>query len=297
MASGKRHTFFSTIRFGSLLARCRFLLAGLLLSLLFACSFSFTYRQLEWLVPWHLSDYVSFDAAQRSELERRLTQSLEWHCATQLDAYAEWFREMHGEPQPLTRARIDHHYRRSLEFRQVLMAKLSPDIAALLASAGEAQEKELMNSLERHNRKLEKRYVTASWHTVRERRSERMEQILQRWIGPLTRQQKQVVARWSEALGQSGEAWMVSRRRWQGALQESLRLRDDPAHFAARIHTLFVEPHQLWPESYRQEYARLQERTLAMLTEIAAAGTSVQQHHFRRQLLSWVEDFERFACR
>ncbi len=271
------------------------LLVALFLSLS-ACTFSFTYRQLDWLIPWHLSDYVSFDSTQRSELEQRLVEKLEWHCSTQLGEYAEWFRDMHVEPHPVTREDLERHYQRSLAFWTQLMEQITPDIVVLLFSAKDMQVNELMSNIERRNRELEKRYVTAGWKKIKQRRIDRMEEILRRWIGPLTGKQQEVLKRWSEDLGQSGGAWIESRRRWQRALRESFALRADRERFAKRIHTLFVEPRQLWPESYRKEYARLRERTLVMLAEISAAETPGQVRHFRNQLLSWAEDFEHLTC-
>ncbi len=272
------------------------LLLAMPLLVLTACSFSFTYRQLDWLIPWHLSDYIRLDSTQSSELERRLVARLDWHCSTQLDAYAEWFREMHAESHPFTRDHLEHHYQRSLDFWRLLMEKLTPDITALLLSASDAQVDELMRNMEQRNRELEERYVTASREKIQQHRRERMEKILRRWIGPFNEAQKRALDAWARGLGQSGEAWMESRRRWQRKLEESFALRAEPERFAARIHTLFVEPRQLWPESYQEEYARLRARTLDMLAQMSAAQTPAQEQHFRHQLLSWAEDFEHLAC-
>lgn len=286
----------STSLNGAYWRRYRLFFAVLLLSLIGACTFNFFYRQLDWLVFWHLSDYVSIDDTQRSELEQRLIEQLDWHCATQLTAYAEWFREMHRAPQPFSRDYLERNYRRSLEFWQVLMENISPDITELLLSANDAQVAELMRNLERRTRELEKQYVTASWRRVQQRRIDKMEEILERWIGALNREQHKALVRWARELGKSGDEWIKSRRRWQHALAGTLALRGDRQQFAEHIHTLFVEPRQLWPASYRKEYARLETRTLDMLAEVAAAGTPGQQHYFREQLLSWAEDFEQLTC-
>ena len=176
------------------------------------------------------------------------------------------------------------------------MAKLVPDITALLLSANETQTNELLRNLERRNRELEKRYVSAGWETVQGRRVGRMEDILRRWVGPLTEAQQRILSRWARELGRSGDEWIESRRRWQRALGDALVLREDRELFHRRIHTLFVEPRQLWPESYRQEYARLRARTLDMLAEIAASTTPGQRRYFSERLLSWANDFERLAC-
>lgn len=288
--------FLRITRSGAFGFRRRWLFPALLLTLLGACSFSFYYRHLDWLIPWQLSDYVNIDDQQHSELERRLMAKLEWHCSTQLSAYAEWFREMRSEPKPFSRADLERHYQRSVEFWRVLMEKLSPDITALLLTASDSQVKELMGNLERRTRELEKRYVTAGWETVQRRRVDRMEEILRHWLGPLSREQQQTLARWAREMGHGGGAWIKSRRHWQQALGEALALRADRQRFAERIHTLFVEPRQLWPESYRQEYERLRVQTLNMLEEIIAKETPGQQRYFKEQLLSWEKDFRHLAC-
>ena len=274
----------------------RLLLAALILSLIGACTFNYLYRQLDWLVFWHLSDYVSINETQRTELEQRLIEQLDWHCATQLSAYAGWFREMAREPQPFSREDLERHYRRSVDYWRAIMENISPDITALLLTASDAQVSELMRNLERRTAELEKQYVKASWKRVQERRIERMEEILKRWIGALNREQDQALARWARELGKSGDEWIKSRRRWQRELAEALAQRGDRQRFAERIHTLFVEPRQLWSESYRKDYAQLQDRTIDMLAEVSAAGTHWQQDYFRKQLLSWAEDFEQLAC-
>jgi len=264
--------------------------------LLGACSFRFVYRQLDWLVPWRLGDYVTFDSAQRSLLEQRLLQQLDWHCTTQLQAYATWFRELQRAPQPFTRADIERHYRRTTEFWRALMQQLSPDVAALLRSADAQQLDELFTNLEQRNRELDDEYVSADWETVQKRRIERMDEILSRWLGPLEPRQEQAIAHWAKALGQGGKEWIASRRRWQGALREALTLREDPERYAARVTQLLVEPESLWPVAYQHDYLRMRARTLDMLAEVAAQQTPEQVRHLRHELGAWADDFEELAC-
>jgi hypothetical protein len=261
-----------------------------------ACSFRFVYRQLDWLVPWRLSDYVTFDASQHSLLEQRLMEQLEWHCSTQLTAYAEWFRELRQAPQPLSRDAIERHYLRTVEFWGKLMRALTPDVVALLQSASDEQVTELFANLEERNRELEEEYVSASWETVQARRTERMSEILRRWLGPLTEAQQQAVAVWARELGQQGAAWIASRRRWQAALRESLALRPEAERFHQRIEQLLLEPERLWPADYRREYARMRSRTLDLLAQVAELQTPVQRQHLRAELDAWSEDFEHLSC-
>jgi len=268
----------------------------MLLLLLSACSFRFVYRQLDWLVPWRLGDYVTFDSEQRSLLEQRLMEELDWHCTTQLQEYADWFHELQQAPQPFSREDIERYYRRTTGFWRVLMRQLSPDVATLLRTADAQQVDELFANLEKRNRELEKEYVRADRGSVKKRRSERIEEMLVRWLGPLEKPQEEAIAKWSEELGPGGEAWIANRRRWQSELHEALSLRGDPLRFEARITQLLVEPETLWPETYQRDYARMRAHTLDMLAEVAALQTPEQEHHLRHELGSWADDFEQLAC-
>lgn len=264
--------------------------------LLSACSVRSVYRQLDWLVPWRLGDYVTFDSEQRSLLEQRLLAQLDWHCTTQLQAYASWFRELQQAPQPFSRDDIERYYHRTTEFWRVLMQQLSPDVATLLRTADAQQVDELFANLENRNRELEKEYVKADRGSVQKRRSERIEEMLVRWLGPLEKPQEEAIAKWSEELGPGGEAWIANRRRWQSELHKALSLRGDPPRFEARITQLLVEPETLWPETYKREYAPLRARTLDMLAEVAALQTATQVRHLRHELGAWADDFQALAC-
>lgn len=270
----------------------------LLTCLLFlsACSFRFLYSQLDWLVPWRLSEYVSFDSEQRSLLEQRLFMQIQWHCGTQLEDYAAWFRELKQAPLPYSREDIERYFERTNEFWQVLMQQISPDVAALLASASKSQVEELFDNLERHNRELEEEYVSPAWKTVQRRRVARMSEILVRWVGPLNAQQKRALASWASELGQGGDEWLASRRSWQAALREAMALRGQPERFEARIEQLLVTPEMLWPEAYQREYARMRSLTFDMLAEVSARQTPEQIRHFHYELDSWADDFEQLAC-
>lgn len=266
------------------------------LSLFSACSIRFVYRQLDWLIPWQLSDYVTFDRGQRSLLEQKLLKQLDWHCTTQLHAYAVWFRELQQAPQPFSREDIERNYQRTTGFWRVLMLQLSPDVASLLSTANDQQIDELFSNLEERNRELEKEYVNVDEKTVQGNRIDRMSDMISQWLGPLEPEQNKVIARWARDLGTGGEAWIANRRRWQAALRESLKLRGEPHQFQLRIEQLLVNPESLWPDSYKQDYARISSDTLDMLARVSALQTPAQERHLRYELGSWANDFESLAC-
>lgn len=273
------------------------LAALLFVTLLTGCSFSFVYRQLDWFVPWYVSDYIELDESQSSELERRVLRQLEWHCSTQLPHYAEWFRQLQGDPDALSREQLEQHYLQSRIFWHELMGRVADNAAQILVTTSDAQIEELLQSLERKNREVEKEYSGLSEAQRRERRKARLLRLLKRWLGEVNEQQLGHVDNWSEALGEVDlSGWMNNRRHWQQQLLDAIRQRDDINRLNERLHLLLVEPERLWSDSDRVEYSRRKALTLDMLAAVAQAMTPRQRNHLSDRLLSWAEDFETLAC-
>ena len=61
--------------------------------LLAACSqVGLVYRNLDWLIPWQLDDYLSLNREQKAWLKPRLQAHLEWHCSSELPRYIDWLQ-------------------------------------------------------------------------------------------------------------------------------------------------------------------------------------------------------------
>lgn len=280
---------------------CRFptkaAVMSLMLVLVTGCSFGFIYRQLDWLVPWYVNDYITLDANQHSVLEQRVLDQLEWHCRTQLSRYAAWFEQLHGNPKAFKRTQLDRHYRTTREYWQVLMERVAVDASQVLVSANEAQLAELLKNLEHNNRKVEKEYAALTNAQREQQREERMARLLERWLGELTTAQGQELKEWSAAIGTEGDSvWMAGRRNWQQRLINVIRRHDEAGGMAKEIRVLLVEPETLWSDQYRREYQRRLELTLDMLAVVASKMTPSQQTHLDRELLSWAGKFESLSC-
>jgi len=277
--------------------RVRALILLLLLAVSAGCSFNFLYRQLDWLVPWYVSDYIELNGVQQSELERQLQQQLQWHCSTQLQHYAAWFRTLHDTPAAFSREQLKAHYQQMQAYWAELAGRIAEGAAPILVSASESQLDELAQTLERHNRELEQEYQALQPAERLQRRRERMRDTLERWLGELTASQQQRVADWSQGLGEVDvAAWMANRRRWQQALVATIRDRHDRAVLSRRLRSLLIEPEQHWSEAYRTEQRRRVALTLDVLAGVAKTMTATQQAHLKHELLSWAGQFDSLAC-
>ena len=261
------------------------------------CSIRFMYRQLDWLVPWYVYDYVSLESTQRSLLEQRLLSQLEWHCTTQLPAYSEWLSEIAVDPvEALSRPSLDKHYQQLVQYWRILVGKLSPDIATLLATASDAQIDELMASLEKRNQESYERIVSAEPDERAQRRIREMVKQLRRWMGPLSTVQIRRVERWGRDIGPIGLQWVESRRKWQETLRETLADRGEMNIFEPRIRELMVSPEKLWNAEFAKAVAQNEDKTLQLISELVPMLDERQREHLKSRLTSWAKDFEVLAC-
>ena len=261
------------------------------------CGIRFMYRQLDWLVPWYIYDYVSLETTQRSLLEQRLLRQLEWHCTTQLPVYSEWLSEIAVNPaDALSRPALDKHYQQLIQYWRTLIRKLSPDIATLLATASDTQIDELMASLEQRNRKIHDRIVSAEPEERAQRRNREMVKQLRRWIGPLSTLQIRRVEQWGRDIGPIGLQWVESRRNWQKTLAEILAERADMDIFEPKIRELMVAPEKLWSTEFAKAVAQNEEKTLQLISDLVPMLDERQRENLKARLTGWARDFEELSC-
>jgi hypothetical protein len=262
------------------------------------CSFSYLYRQLDWLVPWYVSDYITLDEQQQSELEKRLLAQLDWHCSTQLQRYAGWLRQLHDTPDAFTREQLERHYDTTQIFWRDLMTRVAPDAATILSQASDEQIDELVSKLKRKQWESEKELSEQSSDALASERIKRMIRLLERWLGKLEPAQRHLVTTWSDALGKQRDTdWRRSRRNWQQNFMSALLHRREGVRFTRQLHTLLVTPEELWSDSYRREYRQQKERTLDMLAAVAAQMTPLQHSHLQHELLSLADELQSLACK
>lgn len=275
-----------------------FLLGVLSLFVVAGCGVRLAYSQLDWLVPWYLSDYVSFDREQRRLLDARLADRLTWHCSSQLGPYAELLGDLEqrlGEAAPLDAAALDPFLQRGEAFWQVLMEALVPDAAQMFAGLDDAQVAELAAAFARRNTETRKTFLEGSPGQLRSAQIERMEKRLRTWFGRLQPQQRQRVQAWSDALRPTTTDWLAHRERWQTGLIEALGRRHE-AGFELEVRRLLTAAESDWSADYRADRAYNRAQTLALLADLVNDATPAQRQTLLGELAGWRADFQRMAC-
>ena len=277
-----------------------FLLSVTLFVAASACGPRWYYPHLDWLLPWYVADYITLAPGQKTDFERRLLYTLDWHCRSELPAYADFLREVQQNVDQagtrLSKQQIREYYS-TIRFHYFnLINKIGPEIAPVLASASDAQIEELFENLEARNRELASRYVDPPASEILERRYARMIDRLAPWIGDLNAEQKNLVREWSQDLGPDNGPWIANRRRVQQALQDLLRLRHQDPDFASRFTALIASSTSVQSAAYRRRSALRTTLTIDFLAQLAGTLTARQRDHLKAYLGTLADDFDRLAC-
>lgn len=279
-----------------LLLQALLLLAAVLL--LGACSARFAYSQLDWLVPWYLRDYVSFNAGQRDLLDQRLARRLDWHCRAHLPHYVGLLREARSTlaTEQVLVADLEPFVQRGEAWWGELRVALVADAAVLLAGLTNDQVLELAAAFERQDREAREEFLGGNAAQRARAQITRMEKRLRNWFGRLNPEQQLQVAAWSAALHPSTEAWLDGRRQWQQRVLDALAVRDQPARFAPRIAALAAPFNADAPPAYQAQLAHNRQLTLRLLADVFNAATPTQRERVRGELDELATQFEALAC-
>lgn len=271
------------------------------LILVFSCGPAFIYPHLDWLIPWYIGDYISLDSHQSSLLKSRLMRQLEWHCQTQLSAYAAYLREIAADFEKsspsATYATLEARFARLLVLWRDLMRQIAPDVADILITATDEQIEELFSNLEKQNRELRSEYLDPPADELLETRQKKMLKRLDYWISSLTTQQKQAVRDWNLRLQPISEEWLQNRERFQADLHRLLARRSDSAEFREKLSEMLIYPeHSRLPE-FQEKLEYNTAVTLNFMVTIARMMTPEQRKKLVGRLNDLAEDFDRLSCK
>ena len=270
------------------------------LLLLTGCSsrIQLAYHQLDWLLPYYLETYVELSDEQSSYLEQQVEELLAWHCSTQLTSYADLLREVDSDFQAsrMTMARLEDYNQRIQQLWRQILRQAGPTVAALIATASQAQLEELFSGLREKNAEWLSEFSAQTDAELRQEYHKRMTRELERWFRPLQPTQQQAVIAWSAAFTPLGMEGLQMRQRWQARLSELAARRHAAAEFNAGMEALFINLEALRTPVYQQRLDHNRKVTIVLMHEIGKQLDREQRRHLAHEVASVAQDFDQLAC-
>ena len=272
----------------------------LLVIVLAGCGPRLVYQHLDWLIPWYVSDYISLDSDQKNMLEARLSKLLDWHCRTQLPAYATMLRalgqDLAASSPPVDAAALQVYSTRLITLWKELLYQIGPDIAAILATATDDQVDELFDNLEKQNQKFKKEYVELPPDELILNREERLIKRTKYWISTLSPEQKQILADWNLQLAPIGADWLQNRAIIQAEARSLLAQRHANPGFRDAMQELIINPASMRTPEYQRKIDFNTTVTIRHMVRLNKLLSEKQRSYLLDRIESLAAEFDILSC-
>jgi len=274
-------------------------IAPVLLALgLTGCGLGLVYPRLDSVVGFYLEGLVTLEPGQSAELKRILAGNLEWHRRSELGDYSAFLREVAATVgRGSSREDWLAATRRTEQYWREVFEQAAPGYARIAATFSDAQVRELLDNLARADEKERRKYASRSPAERDARREKSMRRAIERFTGPLTPAQRELLRAHVAASPSFVPEWLDNRRAWRGALADALEHRRDGAAFAARMQVLVARPDELWTPAYREAIERRRDALVDLMTGLDATLTPAQRAAAQRQLLALADEVQSLARR
>ena len=279
---------------------CKRIAIFLLAVFLSGCGPRLVYPHLDWLIPWYVSDYISLDSDQKSMLEDRLAKQLDWHCRTQLPAYASTLRSLGQDltdiSRPATVVTLQTYNARFLALWKELIQRVAPDITAILATSTDVQIDELFENLEKQNQKFKEKYIDLPPEELSRNRQKRMLKHIKYWISKPNPGQILVVEEWNSQLTPIGVEWLENRETAQSEARRLLSGRHDDPGFQVVMQDLIINPEKLRSVEFQRKIDGNTDATINHLVKLIRLLTEDQRAYLQDRAESLAADFDALSC-
>ncbi|MCZ4324055.1 DUF6279 family lipoprotein [Pseudomonas anguilliseptica] len=275
------------------------LLLLLCLSLLIsACSRAgLAYRNLDWLLPWRLNDYLNLDSQQQAWLKPRLQTHLQWHCSAELPRYIDWLHTTESilaQPQPDSAQLLEQFAQFDAALKRIGI-EITPTAIELLQGLSEQQVSELYAALDEDNLEDRQDFLDPPLTTQISERQTRMQERLRPWLGRLNKAQTEHIADWANSLGEQNRLWLENRQLWQAELRKVVAERDS-ADFAERLTSLLQQRERFYSDEYRASYGRSRQALATLFSQLLSSSDKTQRERLSHRLHDLRRDLAEQQC-
>ena len=266
--------------------KCRWLVT--LVCFLFAgCGTKFAYNNISWFAVSYIEDFVSLSNNQESELEARLDSLQAWHKETQLPQYISQLEAI----QSIARADMNSAFivDQSEQIKNHIRAivnKFAPDVYALSMQLSPKQDSEFLKNFREKQQHYYEERLSLNDEDSRERYRNRIEERLERWLGSVSKQQKQIIYTWSQEWVNTNDNWRQYQNNTYQDLTTLMQKKTDLHIVQPIIMKLLLNNEAYYPQKLESKLDKNMQTSAKFLVDIAAVSSDKQWSYFMNELES-----------
>lgn len=275
----------------------RVAIAAALAVVLAGCTAARTvYNHLDWWASWQLGKFVDLDGPQEALFESGFQPLWDWHRSTQLTLYAADLRELaRAANEPLSSEQVADFLQRATAHSWRVLDEAMPATVRLLQSLDDAQVREMVERLDerREDRAEEAREMTLE--ELADEAAHDMRDSLKTWLGRLTPEQNERVARWAAERRYDPALEGAYQEAWLDAYADLLASRARP-DFGERLRAFFREPPVTLRAAVVQKRDANRRLWIRFMSELSAGLSERQRKHLRHELRELAELLDELAA-
>lgn len=257
----------------------------------------FFYNNLDRLVRWEIEDVLTMTPDQAAFFETEFAALWRWHRTEELPRYAnDLDRWAEGFASAPTEADIEEAFVTLEGWWLRLESKGTPFVAEFLRRLDDAQLASLAEALEESNADWEKDEKGKPIDAVRKGWRKDFEDILKRFTGPLTGEQRELLAAAAQRYQPERALWADYRRRWQGELFALLERRHEADDFADRFERLVKAQKTYYGDRFAEVEAANEALVKTVLVAVLDRAPAGQRERLRDRLTERAQQLRKLAA-
>ncbi|WP_146490889.1 DUF6279 family lipoprotein [Vibrio sp. T20] len=266
--------------------KCRWLM--LLVCFLFTgCGTKFAYNNISWFAVSYIEDFVSLSNSQESELEARLDSLQAWHKETQLPLYISQLEAIQSITRPdMNSAFIVDQSEQIKNHIRSIVNKFAPDVYALSMQLSPKQDSEFLKNFREKQQDYYEGRLSLNDEDSRERYRNRIEERLERWLGSVSKEQKQIIYTWSQEWVNTNDNWRQYQNNTYQDLTTLMEKKSDLHIAQPIIMNLLLNNEAYYPDELESKLNKNMQTSAKFLVDIAATSSDKQWSYFMNELES-----------
>ena len=262
------------------------------------CSIKTLYNNADRFARWAANDYIQMDDEQEAYFIAEVDAIHYWHRTTELPLYADYLETMPerfdaGVDEGAIEGMFDTFY----SWWEALERKGLPMVTELMLSLSDNQVSRLPERFEKDNREFAEDELDKPIDEVQAEWMKQYADMMSRFSGRLTREQRAYLERQSVRYVPQFELWSEYRQRWQGDLLALLReKRRDPRAFTESF-LILASSRETY---YGEELQAVFDANEALASEVTAwlinNLTDKQRERFYQRIAEMADTFRELAA-
>ncbi|SHE34347.1 hypothetical protein SAMN02745753_00093 [Marinomonas polaris DSM 16579] len=257
--------------------------------LLSACSSSFVYNNIYWLLYWYVGDYVDFSSDQKATLDERIAAWQNWHRSTELEKYQTQLKNLRAklDSGPLNQEQWLNEYDEAQQHLYHFRTKIAPELADI---AQQLSPEQIAGILSIWKEKRQERQVEFDKQTEEEqlsRREERLAESVEDNIGTPDQRQVNIVKKYALQFIPTLNEQTAYQTTLQVAVRDIFVNRNRP-DFKQQLVALISNPDQYKTSQYQAASEHNTRLYAQMFAELNLTLTQKQKLKLDAKLEDWI---------